>query len=94
MDQLWRQAVAAAAVLTYSFVLAYLIGLALHKTMGFRIDREAEVSGIDIDEHAETGYDLGSFGGGLVSAGAALFGSGSTDSTAPAATHNPQGASS
>jgi len=95
VDQLWRQAVAAAAVLAYSFVVAYLIGLALQKTMGFRIDREAEISGIDIEEHAETGYDLGSFGGGLVSAGSALFGSSSsTDSPAPAATHNPQGASS
>src|SRR5450756_1947182 len=66
VDQLWRQAVAAGAVLVYSFTMAGLIGLALHKTMGFRIDRDAEVAGIDLEEHAETSYDLGSLGGCLL----------------------------
>jgi Amt family ammonium transporter len=101
VDQLWRQAVAAAAVLVYSFTLAALIGLALHKTMGFRVDQDAEVSGIDIEEHAETSYDLGSFGNGggvLAHAGAALFGSqtsnSTTSSTASSGTSNRQGASS
>ena len=28
--------------------------------MGFRINEEDEVTGIDITTHAETGYDLGS----------------------------------
>ena len=81
VDQLWRQAVAAGAVLIYSFTIAGLIGLALHKTMGFRVEREAEVTGIDIEEHAESGYDLGSFGGGLVQAGASVFGSSSSYSS-------------
>jgi Amt family ammonium transporter len=101
VDQLWRQAVAAGAVLVYSFTLAALIGLALHKTMGFRVDQDAEVSGIDIEEHAETSYDLGSFGNGggvLAHAGAALFGSqtsnSTTSSTASSGTSNRQGASS
>ena len=102
VDQLWRQAVAAGAVLVYSFTLAALIGLALHKTMGFRVDQDAEVSGIDIEEHAETSYDLGSFGNGggvLAHAGAALFGSQTsnstaTSSTASSGTSNRQGASS
>jgi Amt family ammonium transporter len=94
VDQLWRQAVAAGAVLLYSFTLAGLIGLALHKTMGFRIDQEAEVSGIDLEEHAETGYDLGSFGGGgLVHAGAGLFGSNTTTSAPSEAKSKTQGAS-
>jgi ammonium transporter, Amt family len=101
VDQLWRQAVAAGAVLVYSFTLAALIGLALHKTMGFRVDQDAEVSGIDIEEHAETSYDLGSFGNGggvLAHAGAALFGSqtsnSTTSSTASSGASNRQGASS
>lgn len=95
LDQLWRQAVAAAAVLAYSFTLAFLIGWALHKTMGFRIDKEAEISGIDIHEHAETGYDLGSIGGGgLIHAGAALFGSQSMGSTATTVATDRQGATS
>jgi Amt family ammonium transporter len=97
VDQLWRQAVAAGAVLVYSFTLAGLIGLALHKTMGFRVDQDAEVSGIDIEEHAETSYDLGSFGNGggvLAHAGAAMFGSQTANSTNSSPTSDRQGASS
>jgi Amt family ammonium transporter len=73
VDQLWRQAVGALAVLAVSFVLTYLIGLLLQKTVGFRISREEELEGVDSSEHAETGYDLnplGSIGRG------ATFGSG------------------
>ncbi|CAA9288566.1 MAG: Ammonium transporter [uncultured Friedmanniella sp.] len=59
VEQLWRQIVGALAVLVYSFVLTLLIGIALQKTIGFRLDQEAEMAGIDNAEHAETGYDLG-----------------------------------
>ncbi len=59
VDQLWRQAVGAVAVLVTSFVLTYVIGLAIQKTMGFRIDEEDEVSGVDAFAHAESGYDFG-----------------------------------
>src|SRR6478672_4885987 len=62
-SQLVAQLEGALAVLVFSFVVTYLIGLALHKTIGFRVSREDEVSGIDLAEHAETGYDFGSFGG-------------------------------
>ena len=94
VDQLWRQAVAAGAVLIYSFTIAGLIGLALHKTMGFRVEKEAEVTGIDIQEHAESGYELGSFGGGLVQAGASMFGSNSKDAALSEPTNTKQGATS
>jgi len=63
VDQLWRQAVAAGAVLAYSFVLAYLIGKVIEKTIGFRLDAESEVSGVDLRTHAESAYELGSFTG-------------------------------
>jgi Amt family ammonium transporter len=59
LDQLWRQAVGAFAVLIFSFVLTLAIGFLLQKTIGFRIDEEDEMAGIDNAEHAETGYDLG-----------------------------------
>jgi len=59
LDQLWRQAVGAVAVLVYSFVLTLIIGFALHKTLGFRVSEEEERAGIDGSEHAETAYDLG-----------------------------------
>jgi len=94
-DQLWRQVVGAGAVLLYSFVVTGVIGLALHKTMGFRIDHDGEMAGIDLDQHAETSYDLGSLGGGGFShAGAALFGSHSTAPASSAAASTKQGASS
>src|ERR1700712_3558959 len=71
LDQLWRQAVGAFAVLLYSFVLTYIIGFAIQKTMGFRITEEEEVAGIDSVVHAETAYDFASLGG---SGGATLVG--------------------
>ena len=35
-----------------------MIGIAVQRTMGFRIDEEHEVSGIDLVIHAESAYDL------------------------------------
>jgi Amt family ammonium transporter len=57
-DQLWRQALGGGAVLVYAFVVSGIIGLVIDKTMGFRIDEEHELSGIDLVIHAETAYDL------------------------------------
>jgi Amt family ammonium transporter len=71
LDQLWRQAVGAFAVLIYSFVLTYVIGFAIQKTIGFRVTEEDEVTGIDSIVHAETAYDFASLGG---SGGATLVG--------------------
>jgi Amt family ammonium transporter len=64
LDQLWRQAVGAFAVLGYSFVLTWIIGMAIHKTWGFRIAEQDEITGIDSVVHAETAYDLTTIGGG------------------------------
>ncbi|MFN2479444.1 MAG: ammonium transporter [Pseudonocardiaceae bacterium] len=57
-DQLWRQAVAAFAVMIFSFVGASIIALILKYTIGLRVDEEAERTGIDETEHAEAGYEL------------------------------------
>jgi Amt family ammonium transporter len=65
LDQLWRQAVGAVAVLIASFVLTYLIGLLLQKTIGFRVTEEDEQTGVDETEHAESGYDLNTLGASL-----------------------------
>jgi ammonium transporter, Amt family len=64
VDQLWRQAVGAGAVLVYSLVLTFVIGLAIQRTIGFRVTEQVEVTGIDSVEHAETAYDFASLGGG------------------------------
>ena len=71
-DQLWRQAVGAFTVLIVSFVITLLIGLALEKTIGFRVTREDELEGVDSTEHAETAYDLtplGAIGRGVTFGG-------------------------
>ena len=71
LDQLWRQAVGAFAVLFYSFVVTLVLGFLIAKTMGFRLSEEDEVEGIDGVEHAESAYDFATSGGG----GRALTGS-------------------
>ncbi|MFI8632008.1 ammonium transporter [Microbacterium sp. NPDC077663] len=57
-SQLIVQAIAAFAVLIYSFVLAYIIGFAIEKTIGFRVKNEDEIAGIDTVVHGEAGYVL------------------------------------
>ena len=72
VDQLWRQAVAAGAVLAFSFVMAYLIGTVIERTIGFRLDAESEVTGVDLRTHAESAYELGSFTGSGFHTGAGV----------------------
>ncbi len=62
-DQLWRQIVAAAAVMTYSFVLAYIIAKVIDMTVGFRVSEDEETTGVDTAEHAESAYELGTLAG-------------------------------
>jgi Amt family ammonium transporter len=57
-DQLWRQAVAAGAVMVYSFVVAGIIALAIKMTMGIRISSDDEEKGIDATFHREASYEL------------------------------------
>jgi Amt family ammonium transporter len=64
LSQFGKQAVAAGAVLAYSFAGALVIGFLIKVTMGFRIDREDEVTGIDETEHAESAYELTGVRGG------------------------------
>ena len=55
-NQLLVQAIAAFAVMTYSFVLAFIIGWVIEKTMGFRVTTEDELAGIDTVVHGEAAY--------------------------------------
>ncbi|MGQ0623071.1 MAG: ammonium transporter [Sporichthyaceae bacterium] len=61
-DQLGKQTIAAFAVMGYSFFVTLIIAFALEKTIGFRIPVDDEVAGIDLAEHAETGYELTAVG--------------------------------
>jgi Amt family ammonium transporter len=62
--QLARQLAGAAIVSVYSFAVALILAFAIQRTIGFRASSEAEVDGIDLAEHAESGYDLAPAGGG------------------------------
>ncbi|MEY2698381.1 MAG: Ammonium transporter NrgA [Actinomycetota bacterium] len=57
-EQLGKQAIAAFTVLIFSFVISYIIGTIIEKTMGFRIKNEDELAGIDTIVHGEEGYAL------------------------------------
>ena len=58
-SQLLTQIIAALAVMTFSFVVAFIIGKAIDVAVGFRISEDDEVAGIDRVIHAETAYVLG-----------------------------------
>ncbi|MGI9144372.1 MAG: ammonium transporter [Candidatus Planktophila sp.] len=64
---LGKQAFGVAVVAVYSFITTLIIGYALEKTIGFRVKRDAEIAGIDLNEHAETAYEMTSSSrGGLI----------------------------
>ncbi|MER3390066.1 MAG: ammonium transporter [Microcella sp.] len=56
--QLLVQFVAAFGMLIYSFVVSYILGFAIEKTIGFRVKNEDEVAGVDTVVHGEEGYAI------------------------------------
>lgn len=61
-ELLVKQLIASGAVLGYSFIVTYLIAVAIDKTIGFRIATDDEIAGIDLAVHAESSYEIGSQG--------------------------------
>jgi Amt family ammonium transporter len=68
IDLLGKQALGVGLVFAYSFIATLIIGYAIEKTIGFRVSREVETEGIDLNEHAESAYELtsASHGGKLL----------------------------
>ena len=64
VELLGKQALGAGAVLVYSFVISFILGTLIEKTIGFRVDAEDEESGVDLAEHAESGYEFAGIGSG------------------------------
>ena len=52
------QGIGALAAVVYCFVLSYAILKVLDVVMGVRVEREAEIQGLDLSEHGESGYYL------------------------------------
>ena len=63
--QLGRQAIAAGVVAGYSFLATLVLGFLIRFTIGFRASADAEHGGLDLHQHAETGYDITAGRGGL-----------------------------
>ncbi len=68
LEQMGKQIVAVVAVMVFAFVVTWVIAKLIDMTIGFRVDEEIEVSGIDQAEHLETAYD--NIGGGSLQTGA------------------------
>jgi ammonium transporter, Amt family len=72
LGSLGDQALGVLVAVVYSGVLTAIIGLVIKFTLGLRITDEAEVEGIDFDQHGETAYDLhtslSSSGTGIIAA--------------------------
>ncbi|WP_430783954.1 ammonium transporter [Actinoplanes sp. G11-F43] len=87
VTQLGVQALSALIVTVYSFAVAFVLGFVINKTIGFRLDKDAEVDGIDLAEHAESAYDFtpagGSGGGAFAMAGIKPAGKTETEDDAP-----------
>ncbi|MCC3297636.1 ammonium transporter [Arthrobacter sp. zg-Y916] len=64
LAQLGAQIVATIVAILFSAIMTLIIGLAIHKTIGFRVSEEQEINGVDLSEHAETAYELGGVGVG------------------------------
>jgi len=82
------QTLAALFTVVWTGVLTTLIALAIKYTIGWRVAEEAEVEGIDYDQHGETAYDLHT---STSSAGTSGVLAAATAPTAGAAT-KPEGA--
>ncbi|TIC81102.1 ammonium transporter [Nocardioides sp. GY 10127] len=58
LSSLGNQFMAALIAVIWSAVMTAIIGYAIKFTMGWRVTEDAEVEGIDLDQHGEQGYEL------------------------------------
>jgi len=57
-DLLTSQVIAIVAVASFSFCATWLIATAISRTIGFRVLRDDELTGLDTTYHAESAYDI------------------------------------
>ncbi len=58
LDQLWVQVSAVGITVVYTAIVTVVLGFLVEKTVGFRLSREGEMSGLDQNQHGEHGYGL------------------------------------
>ena len=57
-DLLFKQLIAILAVAAFSFCATWLIATVITRTIGFRVPRDEELTGLDTTYHAESAYDI------------------------------------
>ncbi len=57
-NQVYVQFISVIATAAYSFVISFVLAFAIEKTIGFRIDEDKEIAGLDQEIHGEKGYDI------------------------------------
>jgi ammonium transporter, Amt family len=62
LSLLGKQTLAIPVVAIFAFVVSLVVAKVIDMTFGFRIQREDEISGIDLAQHAETAYAEGVHG--------------------------------
>jgi Amt family ammonium transporter len=61
VSQLEKQLAAAILTALYSFTATWLIAKVIQKTVGFRVERNTELDGLDTNIHAESAYDINNY---------------------------------
>jgi Amt family ammonium transporter len=76
--QLGKQCVGVVCVLFYSLIVSAILAKIVDLVIGFRVEEDDEVAGIDQVEHAETAYDFAGVGSAArtIGAGAATAATG------------------
>lgn len=57
-SQMMAQIISVVATGFYSFVVSYLLAVVIERTIGFRIEEDKEITGLDQEIHGEKGYDI------------------------------------
>ncbi|MDQ6798465.1 MAG: ammonium transporter [Actinomycetota bacterium] len=64
LDLMGKQVLAVVATLVWSFVISLVLAKLIDVTMGLRVPPDDEAQGLDLTQHAETGYSYGDLGMG------------------------------
>jgi ammonium transporter, Amt family len=62
---LGKQFIGVGVTLAFSFIASYVLAKVVDATIGLRVTEEEEIGGLDLTQHAETGYAFAEGGGGL-----------------------------
>ena len=62
---LGKQFIGVGVTLAFSFIASYVLAKIVDATIGLRVTEEEEIGGLDLAQHAETGYAFAEGGGGL-----------------------------